>query len=271
MLHMLAGCGKGFCNPAPTPATPGGRQRNLGLRWSRDQPRLPPDGEPLHLGLCRRSRRYLGTYGLELTWSTPPTACRISLPEAGECVADVSMFPQDAGTYGTEIPNASPAGTGWQRRRILAPGFYHADVLGNQRSCIFKLDAHPGCEHRGCRQPRGGRGPGSDLEIVSFDGENTQLNQGIDFGSELTLSGGQRLGLFLISCARSAAYAYGSVTCNTTGQDSFLIDDEVWSLLDQDLNVETLNLFVGFQNDGELELESGLKSGPDPRHPCRGP
>ena len=52
---------------------------------------------------------------------------------------------------------------------------------------------------------------------------------------------------------------WGTVTCNTTGMDSLILDDKVWSQLNGDLNVEYINLYVGFQNRGLFEAETGIK------------
>ena len=49
------------------------------------------------------------------------------------------------------------------------------------------------------------------------------------------------------------------MTCNASGYDNFNVDNKVWSKLNGDLNVEYINLYVGFQNRGAFESEEGVK------------
>ena len=51
---------------------------------------------------------------------------------------------------------------------------------------------------------------------------------------------------------------WGTVTC-AADEDGFYVDDEVWGLLNGDLPVEYINLFVGFQNSDVVEMEDGQK------------
>jgi len=51
--------------------------------------------------------------------------------------------------------------------------------------------------------------------------------------------------------------AWESVTCNATGDSSFSLNEEIWGLLDESLNVERNNLYVSFQRSAEQELDSG--------------
>ena len=53
--------------------------------------------------------------------------------------------------------------------------------------------------------------------------------------------------------------SWGTVTCNASGYESFNVDNKVWSKLNGNLNVEYINLYVGFQNRGSFESEEGVK------------
>ena len=53
--------------------------------------------------------------------------------------------------------------------------------------------------------------------------------------------------------------AWEAVNCNVTGQDSFTVDETIWSLMDENLQVDQNNVYVAFQRTGEELTADGQK------------
>ena len=184
----------------------------------------------------------------------------------GGCVYGLSMFPVDAGSSGTDIPsvNSDPRWETEARSGVLsreAAGFYYNEVLSNVRSCepsddlvedgVTLLEAGP---LTGAQTPPAGFIDWIDIQDDDGDGN-------IDFGEEVELEwdADDWDEVWVQIRMEREGEAWGTVTCNASGEDGFVVDDEVWSLLNGDLNVEYINLFVGFQNTEVQEMEDGQK------------
>ncbi len=208
---------------------------------------------------------YLGAYAMTATLEFAPDHLEgLELPEPGQCISGVSMFPLDAGNEGADVSGKPRWNTGWdsgpmQRR---APGFYEADILGNQPSCQATDELlASGLEVEEAGELTGVTGPAAgELEAVTI--EDAYTSYGLEFGSEFEIgwsASGWQTSWVQIRQERDG-YAYGNVICNTTGESSFFVDSDVWGLLDPELSVEVINLYVGFQNQDVQELSSGIQA-----------
>jgi hypothetical protein len=198
---------------------------------------------------------YNGVYAFDLALEYAPDALASqTLPAPGDCQASLSVFPIDAGASGVDIPELSgdPEWESVVDVGVLAhgsPGFYFSNVLENQRSCQTTDDVVGGGVAltnagaiTGARTPdpgRAGRGHrrGRRAETASLDfGEVTEVSWEASGWNETWVQ---------IRQERDGE-AWGTVTCNTTGLESFTLDASVWGELSETLPVQYINLYVGF-------------------------
>jgi len=207
-----------------------------------------------------------GVYGFTIALEYAPDGLSPrDLPPAGSCQGDLSMFPLDAGVSGTAIPDAGteiPWATSTRSGVLseLSPGFYYEDVLGNQFTCASPSDM----VSSGISVPTAGSlgsistPSAGDLLSVSLEGES---ESGLVFGEEVSVewdASDWEESWLQVRMEREGT-AWGSVTCNTTGEEGFEIDERVWNELNADLNVDIINLYVGFQNNTQNSNEDELK------------
>jgi len=186
----------------------------------------------------------------------------------GGCVYGLSMFPEDAGGSGADIPGLSsdprwstPDTSGKLRRE--AKGFYFHEVLSNVRSCQHSDELlYEGVELEDAEALTGAvTPPAGEIGWVDTDIDDTDEDGNLSFGETAELSWDQEgwdEAWVQIRQEREGE-VWGTVTCNATGEDGFVIDEEVWGLLNGDLVVEYINVYVGFQNTDVLEMEDGQK------------
>ncbi|MEE2751690.1 MAG: hypothetical protein VX519_09685 [Myxococcota bacterium] len=207
-----------------------------------------------------------GVYGFTIALEYAPDGLSSrDLPPAGSCQGELSMFPLDAGVSGTAIPDAGneiawATSTRSGSLAELSPGFYYEDVLGNQFTCVSPSDM----VSSGITVPTAGSlgsistpSAGELVSVTLGDGSD----QGLVFGEEVAVewdASDWEESWLQVRMEREGT-AWGSVTCNTTGDDGFDIDDRVWDELNADLNVDTINLYVGFQNSTENSNDDELK------------
>ena len=207
-----------------------------------------------------------GVYGFTIALEYAPDGLSSrELPPAGSCQGDLSMFPLDAGVSGTAIPEAGSE-IAWAtstRSGALAevsPGFYYEDVLGNQFTCISPADMVSSGISIPTAGSLGSIASPSAGELVSVSsGEDSE--EGLVFGEEVTVeweASDWEESWIQVRMEREGT-SWGSVTCNTTGEDEFDIDGRVWNELNADLNVDTINLYVGFQNNTQISNDDELK------------
>lgn len=188
------------------------------------------------------------------------------LPGPGGCSADLSMFPVDAGSSGENIPDLD-GDAQWEtdtdsgRLTNTAPGFYYDEIFNNVRSCQFAdellgagLTLIEAESLSGVTTPVAG-----SIDDVQTNIDDADGNDAITFGEDVTVSweAEQWEEVWVQIRQEREGEAWGSVTCNASGGTSFDIGSDVWSLLNAELNVETINLYVGFQNTETVEAERG--------------
>lgn len=187
----------------------------------------------------------------------------------GGCVYGLSMFPDDAGAGGSDLPGLNGDEPRWSTEESggelarEAAGFYYQEVLSNVRSCQHSEDVlADGVMLEDAGALTGAQTPGSgEISWVDEDIEDTDGDGNLSFGETVELDWddeGWDEAWVQIRQERDGE-SWGTVTCDATGSDGFVVDEEVWSLLNGDLPVEYINLYAGFQNTDTLEMEDGQK------------
>lgn len=208
-----------------------------------------------------------GVFSFDVSLEYAPDGLQgLTLPEPGQCSAELSMFPFDAGNGGADIPGVT-RDPGWtngdQQGNLerLAPGFYYDAALDNQHTCQAPEDMFgDGVVIERASVFTGATTPAAGIigDVITDDstGDGT-LNYGE--GASVEWEDGEWDQTWVQVRQERDGEAWGYVTCNTTGMTSFEIGDNVWSLMDGDLPVETINLYVGFTNSAELTMKDGQK------------
>ena len=186
----------------------------------------------------------------------------------GGCVYGLSMFPTDAGAAGANLPGLddnprwATSDAGGELRREAA-GFYYSEVLSNVRSCQRSEDLlEEGVSLEDAAALTGATTPPAGLiDWVDEDIEDDDGDGNLSFGEtvELTWEADDWDEAWVQIRQERDGEAWGTVTCNASGADGFVVDEEVWELLNGDLAVEYINLYVGFQNTDVVELDDGQK------------
>ena len=268
-LLLSAGCGSGkiggFGDDTGGGGDDGGTEETIpGAADPEPDSRLIADIVTWPCGGSDGTAPYLGAYALTTTLEYAPDGLlEFTLPSEGECTAGVSMFPRDAGNAGADVDGNPQWVSSWGQGEMIrsTPGYYYADLLGNQHSCqrldemlasgISVIDAGALSD---VATPAAGT-------VEAINVEDDRVSQGLSFGEPLELSwqaDGWESSWVQIRMERDG-FAYDSVLCNTTGLTEYTLTEDVWALLDEELSVEVINLYVGLQNTDVQELESGLK------------
>ncbi len=198
---------------------------------------------------------YQGAFGQVTTLEHAPGGISpLDLPAVGDCVANLDMFPDGAGANALDIPSITTDPT-WEsdvddgKLTKRAAGFYYDDVYPDVRTCVSTDEIMEG----GVRLVSAGHLSGiatpdpSAAPAISIDG--VEDSESLQFGDEATLAWGSHLWDEVWVQVRRVKEdeAWETVTCNATGLDSFELDSQVWDLMDESLDVQQNNLYVGFQ------------------------
>ncbi|MDP2311800.1 MAG: hypothetical protein Q8P41_02775 [Pseudomonadota bacterium] len=207
---------------------------------------------------------YEGVFGYKLSLEYAPDALEDrDLPSSG-CTRGLDIFPADAGSDGLDIPDvtspdwATAESSGTLSR--VTEGFYYDDVFDNRSSCTNVdelLSDGTALSNAGVFSGATAPVPGT-LEDVELEGEVDE-ETGIPFGTEVTATwnaSGWDSSWVQIRREKDGALVE-SVTCTTDGQESFTVDDDVWSLLSDALEADVTNLYVAFQVDGGSTTSDG--------------
>lgn len=236
---------------------------NLGKGPEADA-RLTADVYTWECGDHETETTYEGVFSFNIAMEYAPDGLQDRQLPAG-CVYNLSMFPEDAGASGTDIPGLrqEPAWTNGNESGVLqrkGAGFYYSAVQNNEHKCDRAEDLlangvtlSEAAGFSGATAPV----PGSVDDVFTTDANGDGL---IDFGEEVELEwdvDGWDEVWIQIRQERDGE-AWGTVTCNASGEDGFVVDDDVWGLLTE-LPVEYINLYVGFQNTDVQEMEDGQK------------
>lgn len=199
--------------------------------------------------------RFQGAFGQVVTLEHAPAAVeRLALPPVGQCDSSLDMFPIDAGVDATDVPGLSDE-PDWESDvaegslERLNTGFYRDDVFPSTRTC-YTMDEVMGGGTRltaagdltGAATPAPAEAPNVDY---AFDS-----SAGIDFGDTVDVTWDSHAWdeVWVQVRREREGEAWETVTCNATGLGGFTLDGAVWSLMDESLDVQQNNLYVGFQS-----------------------
>jgi hypothetical protein len=206
---------------------------------------------------------YEGVFAYEISMEYAPDGLADrDLPSSG-CTRGLDMFPADAGSGGTDLPDTDrPTWSTGDLEGALshkATGFYKDDVFDNQSSCTAAEDLLADGTTLGDAGVFSGASapvPGAVGE-VTIDGEVDE-ETGIPFGAQITASwdaSGWDRAWVQVRREKDGALV-DSVTCATDGE-SFTLDDDAWSLLNEALQVDLTNLYVAFEVEGGSTTTDG--------------
>ena len=217
-----------------------------------------------------QQENYQGVYAQRVSLQFAPDALPVvPLPGVGGCTADLNMFPEDAGAGGQSIPEsgyeiewATDADDGVFS--LQAAGFWQDDVFEDNRTCNNIQDVLLG----GTRLRNAGVLEGvstptpAEVPVVEFSGLTVDPGTGAEtivFGDEITARWDEHeWDTVWIQVRRELeGVAFESVTCNVTGLEAFTLDDNVWSQLNGNINVDENQLYVGFERNEEVVTADG--------------
>jgi hypothetical protein len=246
----------------------GDKGGSLGQGEERDA-RLISD---VYTWLCNDGTEYQGVFKQEITLEYAPDGLgSLAPPSAGGCQVDKDMFPSSAGPGGEDLPdmNGVPA---WASAvdsgelQEMAPGFWRDNVSDNVHSCQDITDLMgSGIELTSASVLTGTATPSPpEVPVVDFGGLTYHSETGaetIEWGDEIEASWGEHgwEQVWVQIRREREGEAWESVTCNATGDTSFTMTSDVWGLMDENLQVESNNIYVAFTMTKEETSEEGLK------------
>ena len=208
---------------------------------------------------------YEGVFGFDVALEYAPDGLQDrALP--GGCVYGLSMFPGDAGVMGEDIPGLDAAPR-WESGDLggtlqrEGAGFYYAEAFSNVMSCQPSedlIDEGVTLTEAGVFTGATTPTPGY-IDWVETSFEDEDGNNELSFGETIDLEWDAEDWdeVWIQVRKEREGQNYGAVTCNVSGEEGFTVDDDVWGLFQGNVNVEVINLYVGFQNSEVVEMEDG--------------
>lgn len=202
------------------------------------------------------------SYNLTLEYAPDGLVDR-QFPTTG-CSLTTDAFPVDAGSGGVDIPGVSEPG--WSNGDLYGtmprtnPGFYYKPVFANQRSCQEASDLlGEGTLLTDAGTFTNARTPAPGLyEGVEITGK-VDTQTGIQFGDTVTVEWRAKdWSQSWVQLRREkGGQVMQAVTCNTDGMSAFTVDDAVWSMMSDALEVDVTNLYVVVQNSAQETMPDG--------------
>ncbi|GDX79706.1 hypothetical protein LBMAG42_15170 [Deltaproteobacteria bacterium] len=203
------------------------------------------------------------SYQVALEYAPDDLTAR-ELPASG-CTSGLDMFPSDAGSEGTNIPEVgNPTWSNGDLSGTLlneSAGFYFDDVYGDVQNCTYAEDLiGEGTKLSDAGSFSGATTPPAgtldNVEISNYD-ESTGLTFGETVDVSWTMKGWDDAWVQIRT--ESMGELADSVTCNTGGANSYTVDEDVWSLMNSAVEADVTNLFVTVQNASTVTTEDGQK------------
>jgi hypothetical protein len=198
---------------------------------------------------------YQGAFGQVTTLENAPGGITaLDLPAPGSCEANLDMFPDGAGPNGIDIAGLEIEPT-WEsdvddgKLTKLGTGFYYDDVYPDVRTCYSTDEIMAGGVRLVDAGELSGIGTPDPAAAPAIEIEGVTDSDSIQFGDDASLSWGSHLWDEVWVQVRRVKEdeAWETVTCNATGLDTFDLDSSVWEMMDESLDVQQNNLYVGFQ------------------------
>lgn len=192
-----------------------------------------------------------GVYGFDVTMEYAPDGLvDRSVPESG-CSPSLDIFPVDAGANGHDLTTTPSWSNGSEYSGVTqnkGTGFYSAAVLSDQHSCVYPEQLMgDGTTISDADTFSGAQTPALG-EVTSVTDGTDGTNTGLVYGTPTDISweaSGWDESWVQIRREKAGALVEG-LTCSTTGDSAFSIDDSVWSQLSDALEVDVTNVYVGF-------------------------
>jgi len=210
-----------------------------------------------------------GVFAFDVSLEVAPDALvPRSLPAAGGCSADLSMFGADPNSELLNIPEVTDeprweTDTDSGELKNLSEGWYYDQVFEDVHNCTTADDLLTG----GTRLLGAGSLTGAitpdpgDIWDVTMLSTSDYEETGFVFGEEIEVDwdveGWDEAWIQVRREREGEAWEFA--TCNITGLDSFVIGDNVWGLMTPELTGVTNNVFVAFQNHRMTTMEDGQK------------
>ncbi len=212
---------------------------------------------------------YEGVFAFNVSLEVAPDALvPRALPAAGGCSADLSMFGADTNSLLGNIPEIEDEPR-WETKQDsgelenLTDGWYFDEVFDNVHNCQTTDDLlSGGTSLLGAGSLSGAVTPDpGTIHDVTLTSTSDYAETGFEFGEEIEIEwdaeGWDEAWIQIRRERNGEAWEY--VTCNATGYEDFVLGDDVWSLMTEDLGEVFNNVYVAFQNHGMQEMEDGQK------------
>jgi hypothetical protein len=171
----------------------------------------------------------------------------------------------DAGAGAADLPDGAPD---WYNNedykgslRQEGSGYYAESAFSNRRTCVYVediLDQGTELSNAGSFSGASTPTPG-ELAAIAIRGAELDENSGLPFGTVLDVSweATDWDTTWLQIRREQGGSLVEAATCNTTGETSFSIDEDVWGLLHDSIQVDITNLYVGAQSTTNLTTNDG--------------
>lgn len=203
-------------------------------------------------------------YQLSLEYAPDDLAAR-SLPASG-CTKGLDLFPTDAGAGGVDLDGTPSWSFGEELGGSMTrkgAGFYFDNAFRNQNTCNAAEDM---LAEGTLLENAGGFSGARTPSAGSFEDVRTsnELNQetGLTFGEDITVEWSAESweeSWVQVRRESAAGELQESVTCNTTGSQTFDVDSDVWGLFNSAIATDVTNLYVAVQSTGTSTAEDGQK------------
>jgi hypothetical protein len=206
---------------------------------------------------------YPGTFGHEVILYHAPGSLSDLLPENG-CEFGVDMFPNSAGEGAMPIEGLedfpewnSTVDSGEMQGDF---GYWYEDVLTDEHTCDSPQELlEYGTVLENAAHFSGSATPAaSEVPYVAFSGYDEESGV-ITWGDEVEASWEttewDRIWIQMSRVREGDIWE--SVVCNVSDETSFTLSEDVWALMDEELNVEYNNLYVTFEKRDLSQTDSG--------------
>ena len=203
---------------------------------------------------------YPGTFGQEVVLYHAPASLSDLLPVEG-CEYGVDMFPDNAGSGAAPIDGLSnfPEWDSTVDSGELQGGFgyWFEDVLTDEHTCDSPHELMEyGTVLENAAHFSGAVAPSvSEVPMVEFGGFEGVIEWGAPVEASWENNDWDRV--WVQMRRELEGQVLESVTCNVSGEDSFLLTEDMWALMDENLNVEYNNLYVTFEKRDLTQMNSG--------------
>ncbi|MFZ5480031.1 MAG: hypothetical protein ACOZNI_24920 [Myxococcota bacterium] len=208
---------------------------------------------------------YEGAFSYEVSLEYAPDGLvNRDLPSDGSCSIGLDLFPADAGASAVDLSDADPTWSNGDEGGALdrsSTGFYADDVFQNQRTCKSAEELlGEGTTLADAGVFSGATTPSPET-YDGVDVSNYDEVAGLTFGDEVDVSWRAEGwdATWLQIRRESGGSLQEAVTCNATGQETYTIDDDVWSLFNAYIEADVTNLYVGVQKSKVVEGSDGQK------------